>query len=539
VPPDYDTERNAAAALLAAWSVGKQSPEDDSPEKLIYPLEHAYTPAELAFDALKGADRAAADVLVPAAAQSGCDLHLALISIEQSGPAEYVGSGRWSDRDDDAYEPVEIAFDSMTVSDWRRPHGSVSTLGELPFEEEELVPPDALEDMEPDEEHFQEATGNEGASFERSYRRAAFVLWPHDRFFAVLNQAGLSITLPFLSGLVERWETSGGDVRSLLWKQADELSGFMVSAWPLMERYDHTDTAGEASRLLTLLVRLGNAARAETFLARSVPQGLRGKGDNGAVVSALGLLPPERAAALVESIIAKGAAFWLSTCADLLARIVPVLPEVRPADLVGAATLLVDHLPGDPSRNAPQASWRQARTVDARFVVDLLTGLVSVREPLAARAADYVLAWSATYDLDGVVIPAVRELLASTSTRGSGAVQRLRVACLQHLKARIAEPLEAPHDWRRANALSCHCRRCNELAVFLADPGAKTWIFRAAEFDRSHVEATIERARCDLDTRTDRRGRPYSLVCTKTQASYERRLKQRNEDLANCKWLEA
>jgi len=118
-------------------------------------------------------------------------------------------------------------------------------------------------------------------------------------------------------------------------------------------------------------------------------------------------------------------------------------------------------------------------------------------------------------------------------------VQRLRVACLQHLKSRIAEPLEAPRDWRRANALACHCPRCNELAVFLADPGAKTWIFKAAEFDRSHVEATIERARCDLDTRTDRRGRPYSLVCTKTQASYERRLKQRNEDLANCKWLEA
>jgi len=68
VPPDYDTEQNAAAALLAAWAAGKQSPEDDSPEKLIYPLEHAYTPAELAFDALKGADRAAADVLVPAAA---------------------------------------------------------------------------------------------------------------------------------------------------------------------------------------------------------------------------------------------------------------------------------------------------------------------------------------------------------------------------------------------------------------------------------------------------------------------------------------
>jgi hypothetical protein len=88
----------------------------------------------------------------------------------------------------------------MTVSDWRRPDGTPSTLGELPFVEEELAPPGAFQDLAPDEDHFQEATGNEGASFQRSYRRAAFVLWPHDRFFAVLNQAGLSVTLPFLGG---------------------------------------------------------------------------------------------------------------------------------------------------------------------------------------------------------------------------------------------------------------------------------------------------------------------------------------------------
>ena len=32
---------------------------------------------------------------------------------------------------------------------------------------------------------------------------------------------------------------------------------------------------------------------------------------------------------------------------------------------------------------------------------------------------------------------------------------------------------------------------------------------------------------------TDRRGRPYSLVCTKNQASYERRAKQRRQDTEN------
>ena len=83
-----------------AWVAGKRSPDDDAPEKIVYPLEHAYTPAELGFAALKGAD-AAAGVLDAAAPQADCDLHLALTSIEESGAAEYTayyGSrrGRWS-----------------------------------------------------------------------------------------------------------------------------------------------------------------------------------------------------------------------------------------------------------------------------------------------------------------------------------------------------------------------------------------------------------------------------------------------------------
>ena len=48
-----------------------------------------------------------------------------------------------------------------------------------------------VRDLVPDEEHFHETTGNEGASFERTYRRAPLVLWPSERVFAVLSQAGL------------------------------------------------------------------------------------------------------------------------------------------------------------------------------------------------------------------------------------------------------------------------------------------------------------------------------------------------------------
>jgi len=43
---------------------------------------------------------------------------------------------------------------------------------------------------------------------------------------------------------------------------------------------------------------------------------------------------------------------------------------------------------------------------------------------------------------------------------------------------------------------------------------------------------------CDLDLTTDKRGRPYTLVCTKNQASYDRRAKQRKQDLEDLARLD-
>ena len=117
-------------------------------------------------------------------------------------------------------------------------------------------------------------------------------------------------------------------------------------------------------------------------------------------------------------------------------------------------------------------------------------------------------------------------------------MQRLRQVCVAHLRARIAEPLEPPRDWTRASTLTCSCARCTLLAQFLADPGQPTWAFKAAEADRQHVAGTIRASGCDLDLVTERKGRPYTLICTKNQASYERRVQQRRADLAALARLE-
>jgi hypothetical protein len=387
--------------------------------------------------------------------------------------------------------------------------------------------------MEPDEEEFEEATGNAGPSFDRVYHRAALVLWPRERIFAVLNQAGLGVTLPLLSDLAERWAASGENDQSPLWRQAHEVSGLMLSDWPKDRWYrERGEGPSEAARMLTLLTRFGNVERLDAFLADIAPSGLEDKRDNEAILIALDRLPPDRSVALVERIIAGAATASLPACGDLLARVVVAKPRLQRSALAGAATILIDALPGNPARDAPRAPWQApAARIEAGFIVDLLTSLVHMDENLAERAAHHMLAWPKTYGFDHVLIPAVRRLVASRELKEAAAVQQLRAACLDHLRGRLADPLEPPKDWRRDSALSCHCARCAELGRYLADPGRPTWVFKAAEFDRRHVEDVIRKARCDLDVRTDRRGRPFSLVCTKNQASYERRGKQRKSDL--------
>lgn len=546
-PPSYAREQAKLAALLRRWRDRPPRAVEEWPEKLVYPLEHAYTPAELGFATLKGADAAAAGVLDAAAREAGFDLHLALVTVEESGWAEYTGDYGWGRRgrhedDEDEFEIGEVTDRAVTLSEWRRPDGAPAAIGPLPVGDEEFSPPDAAEDLDPDEVHFREATGNEGASFERTYQRAALVLWPGERLFAVLSQAGLAVTLPFLDDLVRRWADGEGEAKAALGAEAHALAGHMIDRWPRREwGYGPDREASDVARMLALLTRLDDRPMIARMLGEVVAVGSHAKRDNDAILAALAQGPPERRAALAQRIVAGTAGTSFDACADLLARLAARWPEER-AGLESAAAALVAGLPGGPKPPDASDSWRRPSTVAASVVADLVAGLAAIDPVLAERAADTILERPKTYGMDAVLVPALRLLLgAGRAQEGAArngmelaslppAAGRLRDAALAHLRARVAEPLVPPSDWRRDSRLPCRCPRCAALARFLDDPRQKTWLLKAAESERRHVEETVKRAGSDVDAATDRRGRPYTLVLTKNRASYERRAKQREQD---------
>jgi hypothetical protein len=52
-----------------------------------------------------------------------------------------------------------------------------------------------------------------------------------------------------------------------------------------------------------------------------------------------------------------------------------------------------------------------------------------------------------------------------------------------------------------------------------------------AQDRRRHLHQVIEKMKLDTTHVTERRGRPYTMVCTKTKKSYERALKAHHRDL--------
>lgn len=160
-----------------------------------------------------------------------------------------------------------------------------------------------------------------------------------------------------------------------------------------------------------------------------------------------------------------------------------------------------------------------------------MTATAAVDGGLAENALDHLLTHPRTYGLDALLAPAVLHLVEQSEGSDLPVVDRLRRQVIAHFQQRIAKTLEPPRDWRRDSRVTCDCTYCRDLSRFLAARDQGTWKLKAAETERRHVEQSIQRDRCDVNCHTEKKGRPYTLVCNKNQASYLRRVEQRGKDL--------
>jgi hypothetical protein len=320
-----------------------------------------------------------------------------------------------------------------------------------------------------------------------------------------------------------------------LWREAEELSGHMMCGWEADPWRAGTDR--DAARMLELQARLGSAAHIEAFLAELSAEGHYAEVDNEAIVRAAALLPRPQVTDLLCRIVRRNVSAHPDGCADLLLRCTAA-PASSVADPAQVGAALLEALPGDVAKQAEIDHWRRPAPLQHGFVVNLLTALSRADPASAMRAVEKMLAMPKSYDLDAILLPAALAFAKQPESASWPAVGRLRAASLDHLRARIALPLEAPKEWVRPNPLRCNCADCRAAGVFLVDGGKREWRLKAVQDRRTHVEQRIRSAKCDLDLATERRGSPHTLIATKNQASYERRVKQRRRDLGHLAALD-
>jgi len=123
------------------------------------------------------------------------------------------------------------------------------------------------------------------------------------------------------------------------------------------------------------------------------------------------------------------------------------------------------------------------------------------------------------------------------SVVGSLFSDRLLDSCRKQLEARTAEPPHQPTDYQRNGKLSCSCADCAKMSQFLAHPEQAQARFPVAKQRRQHLHEIIDQNHCDLLHVTERRGRPFTLVCTKTTASYDAERELYERDLRNLSSL--
>ena len=450
------------------------------------------------------------------------------------------------DADSEDFEAIEVSDARRYVDQWRDSSDRAMDFGELPLQDGEVLPAGALDGETPDEQRLTEATGNEGASFERAYHRAALLIWPRERFADVLLQAGVGAALPYLRDRIEG--CTGASAAEDEQRAVATIAQRIIATWqaaPPGATYRDSSHDPSRAEMIQLLCRLDSIPLLEQFIGGVVTAHYDGS-ENEALVAAASRLGATNTSHLFGRLARENMRGYASACVQLLATLIRALP--RPATAAWRAALrdlgaaIVEALPALASKPAaPDHSewWRakKARPVDGAMVAELMNSL-AVLEALGLReAAGAAIVGNARGFHPGrVIVPA---LVTLHEQRGGSAssdtvFERLWTHGAEFLLARSERPPEPPPDWRQEVKLACRCQDCRELEKFALDPVEQIHRFRVRQDRRQHLHEQIERRGLDMTHVTERKGSPQTLVCTKTLQTFERHCARHRQDLV---WL--
>lgn len=556
--PLYVDETTKAAKLLK-----KAFSDSHAPQKLVWLLQHQYTPSALSFSHLKGKDAAIAKVLSEAAEQADCSLHLALVHIEETGIAEeryYPNRDRrrysrfvdedFEDDDDDDDDDFDEDFDIVEPTDetryldtWIKPDDSSQDYGKITLEDDELLPADALADAPPDEQMMHEATGNEGASYDRAYLRASLVIWPKEAFADILLQESSQHALPYFKDRIDAAKTDPE-----LWPTVQNLAKRILDAWirelPPQDSFsflDFDDDADARATMLHLLTELGDPRCLQRFIEKVTALHFDGA-ETGALVAAYPLLPSGFSSTQFSKLIDNRWDHYPAECIKLVTQFANA--TIQQSDSTSPVAALFKKTISKLGKKHTKATKSYPRylyrptpkfeNIDPSRYADLLDVMNTSGHPELCMQMAKTLGKNGTrFDPLQKLLPLLQMLHRKWGNTfpSDPAALHLWHSVAQQLLDRSEFPPPEPTDWKQEVTFEYYGDDGKELEAFARDPNARVHRFKVRKDRRQHLHRLIEHHNLDMTHVTERQGSPQTLVCTKTHWSYERKCKQYQSDI--------
>jgi hypothetical protein len=551
-----------SAAVHAFWNTPaaprwRSDTDIAPPNRLVYLLDHQYTPSGLAWHRLKGADATRAAALRNVAEQLDAEIFLTLADVHEIWNAEdnyqesyptgkrHASNHTWNDDDDDDEEDdttddssnlelIDLIESEIELRHWIAVDGSKLQSEQSRVDDAELCVTRDSSDCTPFQSTYEGYTGNYGNTLDRWYHRAALVLWPRERAFVI--RARLS-PLWAIKQIGTRLKTNG-TVEAHQW--AASLQPFWQSV---------VARAGDATLLnatLSVAVMLDDARLAAALLAPF----------------SLAQLTPKMAPHLLHLLERHGLAWceerlrqwtpphWQNHEAQLtwLAQTLPSLVQAwsrAGAGGVDLATTMVQerwawlwqYITQTQANQYSKGSEKvTALTATSAALLALIyASHEAKRPPLRQPIIDALLSKQLPIQVPLGVLHAINTDLPDLASLGLAPVH---AHCLQTLSAHLAQPKRAADDWSiTAPADRASLQELNEPLTRFLSSTQRQLEWPLAEPKRQLIRQFIDRHELPLKHETRRSGRPYTLVLEKTLALFKRETAERQLWTRELAWL--
>src|SRR5271166_6025869 len=541
-------------------------PATEPPGRLVYLLDHEYTPRGLSWRRLKGADAGRVALLREAADRAGYEAILALADIKTTHSAleddEYEYEyDEDEDEDEDneydedggsdaasTYDIQELIDSEVVLTYWTGPDGTRLEETSLSVDGTEVCASTQTGDLEPYSSEYEGYMGNWGNTLDRWYHRAAVIVWPRDQAFANRAETSPAWALDELAAM-----TSAGDVSG-----AQAAAATLEPFWDVALRTRTPQERGRDSGLIGKAVLVADAvADAET--AAMLLRPFRIENLTGAYVDSFGKIAGRYGqrwtADLLRTWFGGEQPAWAygggqerpQWVAESLPGLCVGLHATGSAGAVAAQRLLdlawewIGKDIGTGLASSPP-SYRDKKLGDlGKPLASVLTAAAAIG---AAGTRDTVSGYirkaqDAVTALEMSALRAAAEL-SRDRTREDAGFGDLAADCAARLRARLARPQRASGDWSiELTAGGCTCDLCDTLRVFAEDKSRRTFEWPLAQQRRQHVHSRIDAAELPVTHVTRRQGRPYTLVLKKTEALFARERGARTRDETDLEWLAA